>query len=172
MSHIGVFKRLREERANSMVENVIVLPLIFIIIFFLILGSFVMHDRGTIDAAAKRGAIFAAHCICDPNYIRIRGSEKGDLDIQESKSRFTFTGVGKNIEPYRYLLGSGDLQNQVREEVNAILEKTRVPWRKIEIEDIVFNNKNMVFYQDVTVTIKARYPLPKIFESFVKLLIL
>lgn len=161
--------RLREERANSMVENIIVLPLIFIVIYFMILGAFLMHDVGTIDAAARRGAIYAAHCLCDPNYDEIRkksGDAKGNLDIKESVSSFTFTGIGKNIKPYRYLFGTKGVEQQVKDEVSAILEKTRVPWREIEVENISYSNKNMVFYQDVTVTIKAKYPLPKFFEAF------
>ena len=167
MIHAIILRYLRDERASAMVENVIVLPLIFFVIYFMILASFLMHDMGTIDAAAKRGAIYAAHCICDPNYASVRsmsGGDKGNLDIKDDVKIFVFNGVGKSIKPYRYLFGTRDIEESVKEEVRAILEKTRVPWRKIEIEDINYSNKNMVFYQDVTVSITAKYPLPKFFE--------
>ena len=61
-------KKLKSEEANSMVENVIILPLIFIILYAIILTCFIIHDRATLDGAAKRGALYAAHCISDPNY--------------------------------------------------------------------------------------------------------
>ena len=160
---------LCKEDANALVENVIVLPLIFIVIYFMIMTCFVMHDRSTLDAAAKRGAIYAAHCICNPNYATIlskSGSSKGNLDVKEGIESFTFTGVGGKIKPYRYIFTTSNLNGQVQEEVRAILEQTRIPWRKIDVDDIRYTNINKIYYQDVTVSISARYPLPRFFGAF------
>lgn len=165
-----IIKRIKEENANSLVENVIILPLIFIIIFLMIMTCFVMHDRSTLDAAAKRGVIFAAHCISDPNYDSIRaksGNQAGSLDLSDGVNGFTFKGVGKNIQPYRYLKKTTDgLKSKVESEINAIIKNTKIPWNEIDVDNIKFTQVNKMYYQDVTVEIKATYPLPKLFEAF------
>lgn len=170
---INVILKLKEEKANSLVENVVILPLIFIIIYAMILTCFVVHDRSTLEAAAKRGAIYASHCISDPNYSTIlekSGNQQGQLDtsidIFDGNS-FSFIGVGKNIQPYRYLTGSsGNIDAIVRAEVESIVNETRIPWRTIEVDDIQFSKVNKLLYQDVTVTLKADYPIPKFFSAF------
>ena len=171
-----VFQIIKEERANSLVENVIILPLIFIIIYAMILTCFVVHDRSTLEASAKRGAIYAAHCISDPNYAAIlerSGNESGNLDLsvdvfsEDNPGEFSFTGIGKNIQPYRYLTGSsGNINQQVLQEVENIVDETRIPWRTIDVGDIQFTKVNKLLYQDVTVTLKADYPIPKFFAAF------
>ncbi len=165
-----LFAKIRDENANAMVENIIILPLIFIIIYALIIIAFVIHDRSTLEAAAKRGTIYASHCISDPNYhliLQKSGNTSGNLDIDEGVGDFSFTGLGKNIQPYRYITGSSsNIKNQVEAEVYSIVNKTRIPWRTIEVEDIVFTQINKLYYQDVTLTLKADYPIPKFFAAF------
>lgn len=161
--------RIKTESANTLVENVIILPLIFIIIFAILLTMFIIHDRSTLEAAAKRGAIYASHCIADPNYSNIlsqSGNTAGDLDIRQSVSGFSFTNLGKNIQPYRYLKPkTSGLAGNVQAEVAAIVKETRIPWRELTVDQVTFKQSNMIFYQDVTVSIKAQYPLPKFFSS-------
>lgn len=160
-------EKFKDERANALVENVIILPLVFIIIFALIIISFFIHDRTTLESAAKRGTIYAAHCICDPNYATIletSGNQGGSLDIAEQVVSFSFIKVGKNIKPYRYISTSGTNGDNVREEVRKIIEETHIPWREISIDSIDFKQNNKMYYQDVTVTINADYPLPKFFN--------
>ena len=166
-------KKITEEKANSLVESVIILPLIFIIIYALIIVCFIVHDRSTLEASAKRGVIYAAHCISDPNYSSIleqSGNQSGQLDISVDifdNDSFSFKEVGKNIKPYRYLTGSsGNTDNKVKSEVESIVNETRIPWRTIEVDDIKFTKINKIFYQDVTVTLKADYPIPKFFGAF------
>lgn len=162
---------LKSEDANSMVENVIILPLIFIVIYFMLLMSFVMHDRATLDAAAKRGAIYAAKCICDPNYTTIlqhSGHDAGDLDT--SVTQFTdasFEGLGDNIKPYRYFtMNASVIENATLAEVYGSIEKTKLPWREIEAENIDVEVDNYIVYQNVKVSITAKYPLPAVFGAF------
>lgn len=161
-------KIIKNEQANTLVENVIILPLIFIVVIAMLLTCFIIHDRSTLEAAAKRGAIYAAHCIADPNYASIlekSGNTSGDLDISEGVNEFTFTEIGKNIQPYRYLKSkTTGLTGKVQAEVLAIVKETRIPWRTLTVDQITFTQRNMVFYQDVTVSISAQYPLPKFFS--------
>lgn len=167
----NAYKRLKSEKANSLVENVIVLPLIFIIIYFMILMAFVLHDRATLDAAAKRGTIYASRCISDPNYTTIlqkSGHELGTLDTNvNSLSQNSFAGVGNNIKPYRYLkLSTSDIKSATITEVYNSIEKTKIPWREIQTGDINVDIDNKIIYQNVKISITAKYLLPQVFGAF------
>lgn len=164
-------KRLRSEKANTLIENVIILPLIIIVIYFMILASFVVHDHSTLDAAAKRGTIYAARCISDPNYpmiLRQSGHQSGMLDTNVTQWTVdSFGGVGDNIKPYRYLvMNTADIRDATVNEISSIIQHTKIPWREIETGDIVVKIDNKIIYQNVEVSITARYPLPKIFGNF------
>lgn len=164
-------KRLRSEKANTLIENVIILPLIIIVIYFMILASFVIHDRSTLDAAAKRGTIYAARCISDPNYpmiLRQSGHQSGMLDTNVTQwTADSFDCVGDNIKPYRYLvMNTADIRDATVNEISNIVQHTKIPWRDIETEDIAVKIDNKIIYQNVEVSITARYPLPKIFGNF------
>lgn len=162
-----ILSRIKEESAGAMVENVIVLPLVFVIIFFMILSAFMMHDRATIEAAAKRGAIYAASCISNPNYASIVG-QTGELDIAYDKENatFSFSGVGKNVNAYRAFNGGNNMSTQVKAQVQKIVEKTRIPWLPQDTVSVEYKQKNMFIYQDVTVTVRATYELPAFFALF------
>lgn len=166
-----IYKRLRSEKANTLIENVIILPLIIIVIYFMILASFVIHDHSTLDAAAKRGTIYAARCISDPNYsmiLRQSGHQSGTLDTNVTQlSADSFNGVGDNIKPYRYLvMNTADIRDATVNEISNIIQNTKIPWREIETGDIAVKIDNKIIYQNVEVSITARYPLPKIFGNF------
>lgn len=49
----NLIERIKSEDANALIENVIVLPLIFIVIYALILMCFIIHDRSTVESAGK-----------------------------------------------------------------------------------------------------------------------
>ncbi len=161
--------RLREEDAGALVENIVILPLVFLILFGLLLTAFIAHDKATLEAAAKRGAIYAARCIADPKYEKIlslSGNSRGDLDTNVGSSSFVFSGIGRTIKPYRYITGSSaDISGQVEQEVRSILDKTRFPWRGLDVGSITYTTKNTLMYQSVSVEISARYPLPALFET-------
>ena len=162
------FERIKDNRASAMVENVVVLPLVFVAIFSVICTCFVIHDRSTIEAAAKRGAIYAAHCIADPNNKTLVGTNpNGDLDIPENKS-FEFSSLGDNIEPYRYLFGPDKtIAEKTKDYTYNIITHSCIPWKPLQIEKNAINVDitNKVFYQVVTVTIKGKYPVPKVFKT-------
>ncbi len=157
-----LIKRIREEYAGAMVENVIIMPFIFIVIFSLILTAFIVHDRTTIEAAAQRGAIFASHCILDPNYTKLT-SMNGDLDISQEAS-IGFTGVGNNIDAYRYIMGKPKIESLVRGEVEKIANKTRINWRPQGDVEVDCSQKNMFLYQSITVSVTGDYSIPKFFS--------
>lgn len=159
-----IWKRIKDESANAMVENVIILPLIFIIIFAIIMTIFVVHDRSTIEAAARRGAIYASHCVSDPNYSKIVKST-GDLDTS-TNSTFSFTGISKNIQAYRYITGGDSVQSVVTTEVRNIVNKTRISWRPASTVTVQCKQKNYFIYQDIEVTVSSDYTLPAFFAAF------
>ena len=159
-----LLKKIKDESAGAMIENVIVLPLVFIIIFFLLLSSFMMHDRATIEAAAKRGAVYAASCISNPNYATIVG-QTGELDLPyTAENNFNFKSVGGNVNAYRAFTGGNNMSSAVTTQVEKIIAKTRIPWLPQESVDVEYQQKNMFIYQDVTVTVRATYHLPEFFS--------
>jgi len=158
------WKKLSEERASALVENVIILPIIFIVLYSMMITAFIVHDRSTIEAAASRGAVYASHCVSDPNYAAIVG-QSGELDIPADKT-FSFSGVGKNIDAYRYIFGGDSIEDQVQQEVTKIVEKTRINWRPLETVKVSCKQENMFLYQNVTVEVTADYSIPKFFAAF------
>ena len=167
----NIYQKFKREDANSLVENVIVLPLIFIVIFFMIMAMFVIHDRSTLDAAAKRGTIYAAKLVSDPSYdilLSKSGNIQGELDTTVDYLPIdAFEDYGNNIKPYRYLkLNKEAIEDQTEREIYEIIKKTKIPWREIKTDDIDVEIDNKIIYQNVMVNITARYPLPKLFASF------
>lgn len=160
--------KIKEDKANAVVENIVVLPIILMVLMLIIIMCFIMHDKSTVEGAAKRGAIYAAHCISNPNYAEIltqSGNTPGSLDVSVSNGAFSFTGISKKINAYRYLRPgkTPGLEAKVNSEVLAIVEDTRIPWRDIDIVSIKFEQNNKIYYQDVKVTIDVSYPISPVF---------
>lgn len=164
------FNIIKNQKGNSLVENVIVLPLIFLCIFFIIIGSFFVHDKITLDAAVERGAVYAAKCVADPNYADIAQSIYNDEDgyTMEIKgaSGASFAVVGQNIHPYRYIMFTykGTIESLVRDHTYEAVDNTKIPWRDIAPDSVTCEIKNYVVYQEVKVTAKTSYPIPKLFS--------
>lgn len=166
-----IVRLIVDENGNSLVENIIVLPMVFIIIIAMILFSFVMHDKATLEGAATRGTIFAAHLISDPNYYDIlssSGNDNGSLDTSISDaSMLSFSQYGVNYHPYRFLINEeSSIQNKTVSMVKDIIDKTRIPWRTIDIDSIKCEDDNHFFYHNVKVKISATYPLPAMLKNF------
>ena len=168
--------RLKSEDANALVENIIILPIVFFVIFFMIIGSFIIHDKITLDAAVERGATYASKCIADPYYAKILkdyNTQAGVLDADyENTDIIKFVTKKKindaysiGIQPYRYLFMSftDNVQKDTTSEVDAILSLTGIPWRTQDVFDVKCDIKNYVIYQKVTVTAKTTYQLPVFF---------
>lgn len=159
--------KIKEDKANAVVENIIVLPIILLVIMLIIIMCFIVHDRSTVEGAAKRGAIYAAHCISNPTYADVlsqSGNTPGSLDVSVKDGAFTFTGISKKVNAYRYLKSTtSGLKGKVQNEVMAIVEKTRIPWRDIDIVSVNFEQNNKIYYQDVKVTVNVSYPISPVF---------
>ena len=159
-----LWKKIRDESAGAMVENVIVLPIVFVVLISIIVTAFMMHDRATMEAAAKRGAIYAANCISNPNYATIVG-QTGDLDVAKD-ANFSFSSVGSNVNAYRAFTGGTNVSDVVTRKVEKIVESTRISWLPQESVKVTCSQKNMFLYQDVEVVIEATYEIPEIFAMF------
>ena len=159
------WNRIKDESAGVMVENVVVLPLVFVIIIFMIVSSFLIHDRTTIETAARRGATYASHCLSDPNYASLVG-QSGDLDLSKPVENISFSSVGKNIKAYRYITGGASVQNVVEAEVKKIVNKSRINWIPQESITVQCSQENKIIYQDVCVKVTSKYQLPGWFEWF------
>lgn len=160
-----VWKQLNKETGGAMLENVIVLPLVFVVIIFMVVSAFLVHDRTTLEAAARRGATYAAHCIADPNYATLVG-HSGELDMSGAPTKSSFTSIGKNIHAYRYIGRGPNVISDVEAEVKKIIEKTRINWLSQDNITVECHQKNKLIYQDVTVTVRADYHVPKWFALF------
>jgi hypothetical protein len=162
-----IWKILKDESAGAMVENVLVLPLVFMIVMYMIISAFMMHDRATIESAAKRGAIYAANCISNPNYASIVG-QSGELDVAENVStNFQFSSVGQKLKArYRAFTGGINVSGVVTQQVTKIVDNTRIPWLPQESVKVECHQKNMFLYQDVEVVVKAKYDVPGWFAIF------
>ena len=158
-------RKMKDESAGVMVENVIVLPLVFVVIIFMIVSAFLAHDKATIEAAARRGATFAAQCIADPKYASLAGTG-GALDLDKKSTDIGFSGIGKNVKAYRYLFGNTDYVDDVERRVANIVEETRIPWIPQENFRVECQPRNMIIYHDITVTVTASYRLPKWLDWF------
>lgn len=159
------WKKIKDESAGTMVENVIILPLVFVIIIFMIVSAFIIHDRTTVESAARRGATYASHCIADPNYATLVG-QSGDLDFSKSVEGISFSSIGKNIDAYRYLTGGSSVQNVVETEVKKIINKSRINWIPQDSITVTCNQENKIIYQNISVIVTTKYHLPEWFKWF------
>lgn len=158
-------KKLKNEAAGAMVENVIVLPLVFVVIIFMIMSAFLIHDRVTLESAARRGATYAAHCISDPNYASLVG-HSGALELSGDPKSISFSSIGKTVDAYRYIGKGPNVSSDVEREVKKIVEKTRIHWLSQDNVSVECSQQNKVIYQDVKVVAKATYHMPGWFRVF------
>jgi len=165
--------RKTTEDGYAIIENMAVLPIVFLVVYALLFAGFVLHAQCTIESAARRGVIYAGKLICDPQYGRVTEAAadptKGELNEMSSKDfNFTFS-PNTSYQPYRYipiLNGSyfADIDTKVENYIRKILDQSTTWMFKIEDSGIDCEAKNYVISQNVTVKITAEYPLPKVFQ--------
>lgn len=155
-----VIKRIKEQNAGVMVENVIVLPFLFIIIYFMIFSAFMVHDMCAVEAAAQRGIVYGSLCVSECNYNNIFG-EDGELDVPaEGEPSFTSFKTAINV------FSGNNVESIVEKETREILKKSRIPWKKDDSVTVKCDQKNHFFYQELTLTVTAEYNVPKFFALF------
>lgn len=157
----------KSEKANAVLEYTIIFPIILLILCTIFVVSFVLHERTTMESAAQRGVVYGARIVADPNYLKLineAGNNAGSLDL-DCNNEFDFTGCGTDIEPYRaFNLSKNDLQVPVSNEVTEMINQTRLGWTPFKDINVTCEKTNVIVYQDVKVTVTAKYPLPKFFE--------
>ena len=165
-----IYKKIKEEKAAIILESTIVLPLVFVVLFAMIFMGFILHEQSTIDGAAKRGSIYAARLISDPQYSKvIAGAVSGASDpdaVDLFKAEYGFSSLAP-IKPYRYFSNSkGEMESLVTAEVKRIIDKSNTGLHKIDIDNIDYFQENKVIYQKVAIEITSTYKLPNVFAAF------
>lgn len=161
----------KREEGYALVENMIVMPIVFLIIFALLFTGFMLHAQCTLETAARRGVRYAAKQICDPQYAVVTAGAVdttiGDLTDLSSKD-FDFTSMG-DYKPYRYIpLLCGNYYNKIetntREYVQKLIDQNITWMFTMDTDSIICEAKNYVVSQNVKVEITAVYHMPRIFS--------
>ncbi|MDL2301874.1 pilus assembly protein [Lachnospiraceae bacterium OttesenSCG-928-D06] len=173
-SNIVIANRKKTEDGYALVENMIVLPIVFLVVFAMLFLGFMLHAKTTIESAAKRGTLYASKLICDPQYEKIVAEAidetKGELNELSSKE-FDFSRI-EHYEPYRYIPflsskfssgGTTDLEASVQAYVQKIMNQNSTWMFTMDTDSIECEVVNYVLYQKVVVKIKTTYHLPAIF---------
>lgn len=166
-------RRWGENGGYAVIENMAVMPMVFLVIYALLFAGFLLHAQCTIESAARRGVLYGCRLICDPQYGRITAKTMDDSQGQQAETpdgQWDFTyGSDISYQPYRYipfLNGSyfSDVDRSVEEYVRKILGQGSTWMFRIDEGGIDCKAKNYVLTQNVTVKITACYSLPKIFS--------
>jgi hypothetical protein len=160
--------KLRESKGSLILEATLILPVVFIILFALLFMGFIQHEQATMDGAAKRGALYAAKIFSDPAYEKVISGAKGDGNsdtVDLANTQFSFSGVGKDIQPYRYFLqNKSTIEKAAVSETSKVIQNSNTGLHDIDVNNINCTVKNYVFYQEITVTVESTFNLPKIFS--------
>lgn len=159
------WKQLKNESAGVMVENAVVLPIVFVVIISMIVSAFLVFDRVTVETAARHGATYASQCIADPSYSSLM-QQTSQENFLESVKNMNFSSVGKKIKAYRYLSGGVQVQDVVETEVVGYINRFRINWLPQENISVVCLVENKIIYQDVCVQVASSYYLPGWLEWF------
>lgn len=163
--------RKEQESGYAIVENVIVMPIVFVILFALLFAGFMLHAQCTIDSAAKRGVLYAAKMICDPQYETITAAAidgtKGELN-ELAVADYNFASI-EHYEPYRYLpflssSGLNNVESKTSAYVQNIIDQTSTWMFTIDAGGINCEANNYFLVQSIKVTVSADYHTPKLFQ--------
>lgn len=163
-------KHRQAEDGYALIENMLILPVVFLVVYALLFAGFILHAQCTIESAARRGTLYAGRLICDPQYERVTESAvepaKGELN-EISSQDFNFTFEPKiSYKPYRYILPGNyysDNNEETKSYVRKVLDQSTTWMFQIEDSDIVCKTNNFVISQNIEVKITAKYPLPRVF---------
>ncbi len=170
---VGLKKRRSESDGYAVVENMAVLPVVFLVIYALLFAGFILHTQCTIESAARRGVLYGGRLICDPQYGRVtaRAADASQGELNEmSGSDWNFAyGSDISYQPYRYipfLNGDyfGEVDRSVEDYVRKILSQGTTWMFRIDEGGVDCEAKNYVLSQNLTVKVTASYPLPKLFS--------
>lgn len=163
----------KQEDGSAVLENIIVLPIVFLVIYIIIAMVFVTFDRAVLDTATQRGAIQARKMIEDPYYIEIVnnsvGSSSSDSSGYETITKVSDVGdvdiisirtPDEGVQPYRYFFMKKSYIEEVAEtKVKDYIDKLKLQIVKSDIE-VEANVNNFIFYTSVEVISTRTYDLP------------
>lgn len=168
-------KEKDQEGAYSVVENMIVMPVVFLVVYALLFAGFMLHAQCTIESAVRRGVLYAGKLICDPQYEKITAgaidTHAGELN-ELSKKEFDFTKISK-YEPYRYIPlfsnyfssgGTTELEACAQEYVQRIIDQNTTWIFTIDTDGIICDAENYVLTQKISMKVKASYHMPMVFR--------
>lgn len=159
----------------AVIENLLVMPVVFLVLIALIFAGCMLHARCAIESASRRGVIYASKLICDPQYDRITAqatTENGKELNELSSTDYDFTRI-EHYEPYRYIpllsksfpiSGKSSLEKEVENYVRKVINQTNTWMFNIEMDSIVCDIDNYVITQSIEVKVKASYHMPRVFQ--------
>jgi len=163
----------KREDGSAVLENILVLPIVFLVIFIILTMLLVTFDRAVLDAATQRGTVQARKMIEDPYYIGIvknsiesssselKGSEAlGDVTEVGDINSISITMPEDGVQPYRYFFMDSDyIEGVAKEKVLDYINKLNFPISNSKVE--VFPDvSNMIFYTGIEIVSTRTYDLP------------
>ncbi len=162
----------RETGAATIIEYVIVLPIVLLIVLFLFTVGFFLNQQALLDSAAERGLFLAQKLYTDPNAERLLDTEfgqafsKAGYQTKEDTDSFQF-----EYDPYRYW---GDykvteIESTVRSYVEGVVQKGQSGYIGLFLSEpeASYSPESGLLTKNVTVTVKQEL---RIFGSLSRLL--
>lgn len=150
-----------EDGAASVVENIIVLPVVFAVIIFIIYWGQLQYQKALLMSSAERSLIYVEQAATDYKYQDIAAIDltNGASDISSIDTGVLTENVDR--QPYRYVAGlfkSEDYTN-IEKYVKDYIEKKQIFFDEDVSVDI---NETLGLYRKVTVKVSQSLPMPEI----------
>ena len=155
--------KFKSEKGAIIVEASIVFPVMFFVLLFIIFIGNMYYEQAKVDEIVLKYAVKGAECVADPflyNMTNGNGVPKKMSDV-------------KDIEPYRYILGSvtegsvSDIEDKISQEVkNEINDTSLVFFGNSKANIIDYDNdkiatfNNYVVYSTFIVQVNYEIKMP------------
>lgn len=152
-----------ENGAASVVENVIVLPVVFAVIMFIIYWGQLQYQKALLMSSAERSLIYVEQAATDYKYQDIAAIDltNGASDISSIDTGVLTKKDKIDRQPYRYVAGlfkSADY-TEIEKYVKNYIEKKQIFFDEKVSVDI---NETQGLYKKVTVKVSQSLPMPDI----------
>jgi len=151
------------ETGSAVLENVIVLPIVFIVILIVVLMLMISYDKAVLDSAVQRGALQAKKMIEDPQIKTLIENQSpasstsldvGDLSMLGDKSTYN------DIKPYRYFFMNEDSIEKITvERVDAFVDHMDF-FSMSKTSKTTAEVDNAIVYIGIEVKSEKKYDLP------------
>ncbi len=155
--------KLISQKGAIIIEASIVFPVMFFVLLFIIFIGNVYYEQAKVDEIVLKYAIKGAECVADPFLY----------DIANGGSLPTKLEDVKDIEPYRYILGSvtegsvSEIEDEISQDVKDAINDTSLIFfgnSKANIvgsdNDKIATFKNYVVYSTFVVQVNYEVKLP------------